>query len=218
MKEPLRIPFYANLKDDNHCLQACFKMILKYYFPEKNYSFKKLDKLSKHINGKWTWQGAFLLALSKMDFEIVNIENLDYKKFAKEGDKYLKTIWHKNVFDKQNQFSDLKQEKRIAKKIIEEEKIKVINREASIKDIERYFSNNFLVAVSINPCVLVKKKCYWSHLVLITDINEKTVTFHNPGLPPIENKKVNKRLFEKAMTKPWKEDTNLIAVRKKLSH
>ncbi len=214
MRKSLKIPFFANLKDDNHCLQACFKMILKHYFPEKNYSFKKLDKLSKHVNGKLTWQGAFLISLYKMGFEVINIENLDYKKFAKNGNRYLKTIWSEEVFNTQNKFSDLKKEQKNAQKITQENGIKLINKEVSIKDVEKYFNDGFIVVVSINPCVLVNKKCYWSHVVLITDINDKIITFHDPGLPPVENKKVSKRLFEKAMIKPWKEDTNLIAVRK----
>ena len=85
MDKQLKIPFYANLKDDNHCLQACFKMVLKYYFPKRNYSFKELDKVSQHISGKWTWQGAFLLVLYKMGFEIVNIDAFDLKSSQQWG-------------------------------------------------------------------------------------------------------------------------------------
>jgi len=215
MKNLLKIPFYTNMKDGNHCFQACFKMILKHYFPEKNYSFKELDKLSNHIKGKWTWQGTFLLELSKMGFEVVNIENLDYKKFAKDGAEYLKTIWSEDVFNTQDQFSDLKQEQKIAQRMVEENKLKLINIEVSLKDVEKYFNEGFMVVVSVNPCIFERRKCYSSHLVLITNISKDTITFHDPGLPPVENNKVSKKLFEKAMTKPWKEDTNLIAVRKK---
>jgi hypothetical protein len=190
-------------------------MILKYYFPKKNYSFKKLDKLSKHVKGKWTWQGASLLVLSKMGFDVVNIENLDYKRLAKDGDKYLKNIWSEEVFNIQNQFSDLKQEQKIAQRMLKDKRFKLINREASFRDIEKYFNEGYMVVVSVNPCVFERKKCYSSHLVLVTDIDSRIITFHDPGLPPVKNKKVSRKLFEKAMTKPWKEDTNLIAVRKK---
>ncbi len=215
MEISLKIPFYTNLKDNNHCFQACLKMILKYYFPERNYSFKELDKFSRHSKGKWTWQGSSLLMLSKMGFEVINIENLDYKKFARNGNKYLKTIWSKEVFNIQDQFSNLNKEQKISKRIVKEREIKLINKEASLQDIEKYFDEKFIVAVSVNPCVFVKKECYSSHLVLITGIHKNTITFHDPGLPAKENYRVNKILFKKAMTKPWKEDTNLIAVRRK---
>ena len=208
-----KIPFYSNLKDNNHCLQACLKMVLKYYFPNKNYSFGKLDKMTMHVKGMWTWQSASLLALAEIGFEVINIENLDYKKFAKNGDKYLKKIWTEEVFSIQNKYSDLKQEQKIAGKMVESEKIKLVNRDVNFSDLENYFKKDYLVLVSVNPCVFENKKCYWSHIVLVTDINEKWVTFHDTGLPAIKNRKISRKKFEKAMTKPRKPDTNLIALR-----
>ncbi|MDD2935211.1 MAG: hypothetical protein PHX25_01930 [Candidatus Pacebacteria bacterium] len=210
-----KIPFYPNLKDNNHCLQACLKMVLKYYFPNKNYSFSKLDKMTMHVKGMWTWQGASLLALAGMGFEVINIENLDYKKFSKRGKNYLKEIWTEEVFETQKRYSDLNQEQKIAGKMIESEKIRLVNRGVNFSDLENYFKKDYLVLVSVNPCVFENKKCYWSHIVLITDINDKWVTFHDVGLPPIENRKISRKKFEKAMTKPWKPDTNLIALKHK---
>ncbi len=210
-----KIPFYSNLKDNNHCLQACLKMVLRYYFPEKNYSYEKLNKITKHIKGMWTWQGASLIAFAKMGFDVINIENLNYKKFAKDGKNYLKKIWNKEVFEIQNRYSDLKQEKKIAQKLIKNDNIKLLNRETTIKDVENYFDRDYLVLVSVNSCVFENKKCYWSHIVLVTDIDDKWVTFHDVGLPAIKNRKISKKKFKKAMTKPWKEDTNLIALKYK---
>ncbi len=208
-----KIPFYKNLKDNNHCLQACLKMVLHYYLPNKNYSFKELDKISKHKKNKWTWQGSSLLFLSKLGFDVVNIENLDYKKFAVKGDDYLKKIWSDEVFETQNKYSDLKQEKEVAKQMVNSDKINLLNRDANINDVDNYFNKDYLVLVSVNPCVFENKKCYWSHIVLVTDINDNWVTFHDVGLPAIENRKISRAKFEKAMTKPWKEDTNVVALK-----
>lgn len=212
-KDMKKIPFYSNLKDNNHCIQACLKMVIKYYFPAKNYSFKELDKMSKHKKGMWTWQGASLLALADMGLEVVNIENIDYKKFAEQGEMYLQNIWSEEVFATQDKYSDLKQEKKIAQKMVESKKMKLANRDAKFSDVEGYFAKDYLVLVSVNPCVFENKKCYWSHIVLITDINDRWVTFHDVGLPPVENRKISRKIFEKAMTKPWKEDTNVIALK-----
>jgi hypothetical protein len=210
-----KIPFYSNLKDNNHCLQACLKMVFKYYFPKENYSYSKLDKITKHKKGMWTWQGASLLALADRGFDVVNIENLDYKKFSKKGENYLKEIWNEEVFETQKKFSDLKQEQNIAGKMMENKKIKLLNRDLKFSDVESYFNEDYLVLVSVNPCVFENKKCYWSHIVLIIDIDEKWVTFHDAGLPPIKDRKISRRKFEKAMTKPFKPDTNLIALKYK---
>lgn len=43
------VPFYSNTPDDTHCFQAVLKMVLKYFQPEKYYSFEQLDKLSDNI-------------------------------------------------------------------------------------------------------------------------------------------------------------------------
>lgn len=207
------IPFYPNLKDNLHCLQACLKMVLKYYFPKKNYSYLELDKISRHVKGKWTWQGSSLLELSKLGFEVVNIENLDYCKFAEGGEHHLKTIWTPEVFNLQKKFSDLKQEKSIASKLARNKNIKLINRQVRLGDIENYFSKDYIVLASVNPCVFQKQNCYASHLVVVVNINSKIVTFHDPGLPPQENRTVPRKIFEKAMIPPWKEDTNVIALK-----
>ncbi|NIV03048.1 MAG: hypothetical protein GWN55_17305, partial [Phycisphaerae bacterium] len=68
---------------------------------------------------------------------------------------------------------------------------------------------------SLNPCVLDEKDCYASHIVVVTKVTDSSVTFHDPGLPPQENREVAKEIFEKAMTPPAKEDTNVIALRKR---
>lgn len=188
-------------------------MVFKYYFPERSYSFEELDKLSNHIKGKWTWQGTSLLALSKMGFSVINIENLDYREFSKYGKKYLQSIWTDKIFSAQNKFSDLEQEQEIAKTLIKSKKIKLINKEVKIEDIEKYFYRDFMVLVSINPFVLKNEKFYGSHMVIITNIDRRHVTFHNPGLPPFKNKIVSRKLFVKAMSRPLKEDNNLIALK-----
>ncbi|MEX0918742.1 MAG: hypothetical protein WDZ85_02125 [Candidatus Paceibacterota bacterium] len=209
----LNIPFYKNTKDDTRCLPACWRMVLKYYLPNKNYPYHILDPLIGHKPKQWTWQSQGLLYLANLGFEVVNIENLDYKKFVRQGKKYLAQIWSKEVFEVQEKYSDLDNEQIQARKLIKNPLIKLINKKISISDIERYFYDGFLVMISINPYVLERKKGYASHLVLITAIEDNNITFHDPGLPPIKNRKVGRKTFIKAMSKPWKEDNNLIAVK-----
>ena len=40
------VPFFPNTADNTHCLQAVLKMILKYFEPQKDYSFEELNILS----------------------------------------------------------------------------------------------------------------------------------------------------------------------------
>lgn len=213
MNFKLDIPHFES-PDDNHCFQACLKMILKYLISEKNFSFKKLDEISKHIPNKWTWQGASLLYLADLGFQVVNIENLDYELFAKKDGEYLKTIWTPEVFEAQSKFSDLEQEQIIAQKLIINEKIKLINKDISLDDIIDLINNDYVVMVSINPYVIRKEKGYSSHMVVIDGIEENYIIWHDPGPPGEKSKKTDFYLFEKSITKPEKEDGNIIGVKK----
>jgi len=48
------VPFYPNTEDNTHCLQACLKMVLKYFIQEKEYSYEDLDRVTAKVPGLWT--------------------------------------------------------------------------------------------------------------------------------------------------------------------
>jgi len=209
----LKIPFYKNTKDGLHCFQACLKSILKFYFPKENYSFKYLDKVTAHKKGKGTWVSAALIFLAKKGFDIINIEIFDYKKFAKLGEKYLENLWTDEVFQEQKRFSNFKNEQKLAKKLVSKKKIELKTRPATLQDIKLFFKKKYILLCTINPQVLKKQKGYYSHLVLITDIKKDFIVFHDPGPPPLKNKKVSTKLFMKAMNYPSNRSASLIAVK-----
>ena len=49
------VPFYTNTSDDTHCYQAGLKMILKYFIPDKDFSWEELDKFTAKVEDLWTW-------------------------------------------------------------------------------------------------------------------------------------------------------------------
>jgi len=210
----MTIPFYNNTKDDTHCVQACLKSVLKFYFPQKDYSFNYLDKVTAHKKGKWTWNSAFLLFLANKDFEVINIEDFNYKKFSKYGESFLKKNWTEEMFLVQKKFSDLKNEQKLAGKLVQNKKVILKMKPAMLHDIRLLFKKGYILLSVVNPYVLERRKGYASHLVVIISLGEKTITFHDPGLPPLKNRKTSLKLFLKAMRYPSKESANLIAVKK----
>ncbi len=78
-----KVPFFSNTDDNTHCFQAMLRMILKYFLPEKDFSFAELDKFSGKVKGKWTWSSRALINLQKMGFELVNICCFDWQKFIR---------------------------------------------------------------------------------------------------------------------------------------
>lgn len=209
----LKIPFYKNTRDSLHCFQACLKSVLKFYFPKKDYSFKYLDRITAHKKGKGTWVSAALLFLAKKDFDIVNIEIFDYKKFARIGEEYLKRFWTDEVFQTQKRLSDFKNERKLAKILVKDKRIRLEKRPATFKDIRLFFKKECILLCTINPYILESKKGYYSHLVVVTDLKKDTIIFHDPGLPPFKNRKVSIKSFMKAMCYPSRRSASLIAVK-----
>ena len=117
MKIYRKIPFFES-PDDSHCFQACFKMALSYWLPNKKFSMEKLDRISNHIDKKWTWQGSTILYLAKKGFKLINIENLDYEQFSKKGEEYLKIIWSQETFKIQKKYSDLASQKNFSQYLV----------------------------------------------------------------------------------------------------
>lgn len=209
----LRIPFYPNTKDNTHCVQAALRSVLKFYFPKKNYSFTYLDRVTAHKKGLWTWNSAPLLFLARRGFQVINIENFNYKRFAQTGEQYLKKTWSKEVFETQKKFSDFQNEQRLARKLVSNKNIQLEQRPATLRDLSTLFEKKYIILCGINPYVLDRQKGYAGHIVVLVDIDKSSATFHDPGLPPQKRRKAPLRRFFRAMGYPTKRSAALIAVK-----
>ena len=206
------MPFYES-PDETHCFQACLRMALGYWLPDSRFTYRQLDRLTGHAAGKWTWQGTALINLAKLGFDIVNIENLNYRAFAEEGTSYLRTIWTKEVFDMQDRFSDLDREQSTAQKLIETSNITLLDNEVNVGLVEKHFRDGFTSMISVNPYALRGEKEYASHMVVAVDFGADAVAYHDPGPPGIRARVSSREAFMKSCTPPAKPDTNLIALR-----
>lgn len=210
----LKVPFYSNTPDDTHCFQAVIRMVLKYFLPDQKYSWKQLEKMTAKKKGLWTWSMQGLMNLKKIGFDVVNMEDFDYKRFSKEGGKYLIERLGKEVGKAQIKHSDISQEMRIAKKFI-----KVFGEKTvlpTISDIKKFLKKGYLVGCNVNSKVLDGKKGYVGHFVLVFGFDEKNLYLHDPGLPPRKNRKVPIKRFIKAWAYPSTREKNLRAF--KISH
>lgn len=205
-----KIPFFRN-PGKTHCFQACMKMLAKYYWPNKNYSWEELDCLSGKTKGLWTWIMAGSLWLINQGLEVRDIEIFDYNRFIEEKEKYLIFFYGEEAGKKQIKYSNLKQEIVYAKKFIEKNLIE--KRIPNKEDIIKLLKNNYLIVCSVNQQILNNKRGYIGHFVLITGFDDKGYILHDPGLPAFENRKVNYQTFEKAWAYPDSNIKNILAFR-----
>lgn len=208
-----QVPFYANTIDNTHCFQAALKMVMKYFWPKMEFSWKQLERISAKKRGLWTWPLAGLVWLTLNKVEVKNIERFNYHKFARDGEKYLIKLFGPEVGKAQIEHSNIKQEQRLSKifvKAVETEK-----RLPTLHDIRILLADDFLVVCNVNARVLDKRSGYTGHFVVVIGYTDKHLILHDPGLPPHKSRKVPYNLFAEAWAYPNKEAKNIMAFRVK---
>jgi len=213
MKIDYSVPFYENTPDDTHCFQATLKMVLKYFYPEEEYSRKKLEKITAKVEGLGTWPYAGLIWLSRKGMEVINIEDFDTQRFIDEGGKYLIAEFGEETGRAQIEHSDIKQEQKIARQFI-----KIINvqkRVPELEEIKKFLKEGYIIICNINSRALNLEKGYVGHFIVIKGFEENSFKIHDPGLPGIENRKIEFSIFEKAWAYPNEKAKNIMAFRLK---
>jgi len=195
-------------------MQACMQMILKYFYPEKRFSIKKLNELLRIRNRKmYCFPDMTVAVLSDLGINAKYYTTSNDIKWYKEGKKYLLKNYPKEVAEDIWKMTNLKISRPFFKKALKEKRY--VRKKLSFKDIENFFKKGYLLCPIINVRVFEKKKGYAGHAVLITNIDKKFVTFHDPGLPPVPNNKIKKSDFIKAWRAPGTDNTVLVVSGKK---
>lgn len=213
MKIDYPVPFYKNMADKTHCFQATLKMILKYFYPEEEHGWKELEKITAKAEGLWTWPYAGLVWLSQKGMEVINIEAFDTQGFIDEGGKYLIKEYGEEMGQAQIEHSDIKQEQEMAKQFIE-----IVNVQKwvpELEEIKEFIKRGYIIICNVNSRALNYKEGYEGHFVVIKGFEENGFIIHDPGLPGIENRKVEFGLFEKAWAYPNEKARNIMAFKLK---
>ncbi len=207
------IPFYSNTPDDTHCYQAALKMVLKHFKPKEEFSWQELEKLTAKVEGLWTWPTQGLINLNNMGFEIVDIDDFNIEKFIEDGENYLTKKYGKEVGKAQILHSNIRQEQDIYKDYL---KLNLHDqRIPSTKDIKKLIHEGYLIVCNVNAETLNSKSGYAGHFVVIFGYDEIFFHLHDPGLPPLQDRKVSYRDFNKAWGYPDESSKNLQAFKLK---
>jgi hypothetical protein len=209
MKISENLPFYSNTPDDTHCFQAGMKMILKYFIPDKDFSFEELDRISMKKERLWTWPMAALIWMQENGCNVISIGAFDYQKFADEGVNYIFQEFGKEVGETQEKHSNIEQERRLSRMFLE--KVKVELRLPKKEDIFRLMEEGYVIAINVNAMALDGEKGYAGHLVIIKGYDNENFILNDPGLPGKENKVVAFDIFEKAWAYPNEKAKNIMA-------
>jgi hypothetical protein len=170
-------------------------MALSYFDSKyKKFTMEKLDKLTGHIQGKYTWQSKTILWLDSHGYDVIQIEPLDYKKFSKSGEKYLMKIWSPEMFQDQKINSDLDTEIETAKQLQDTKSLFVV-KVPSFNDLIQKMEEGYIGLISINPFKLDGEDGISSHMIVMTGYDQKYAYINDPG-KPASKRKIDIHIFE----------------------
>lgn len=206
------VPFYANTPDDTHCFQAALRMLLKYFYPDEDYSWQELDELSAKVKDLWTWPTAGLIWLKHKGLDVRVITPFDYQAFIAEGGDFLISKYGKEVGQAQIEHSDIAQERELAKQLLQA--VPIDQNIPTLADIISMVRQGYIVMCNVNSQVLNGRQGYVGHFVLVKGIADQMLVVHDPGLPPLENRLVSFQDFEKAWAYPNEEAKDIYAFKR----
>lgn len=111
MKRKIKeVPFCPNTPDNFHCLQACIKMLLLRYFPDKKFADSEIDAKTLQEGGHtWLAPAACWLDELGLKTQLFLPDSLfNYATFANEGEKYLRKQWPLEKYQKEENNGALK--------------------------------------------------------------------------------------------------------------
>ena len=208
----MEIPFYPNSKNGMNCMQACMQMILKYYFPEKDYSLEKLNELTGVGNRKiWSNIRQAAVVLDDLGLKVESYSTGDIELFLKNPKEYARE--HYNDWESILKKIDLDLNVEFTKECLKRGLFE--HKKTSFEEIGSFFDEGRLIMCALNMNIFENKEWYRGHFVLITDIREDKIQFHDPGLPPVPNRIEEKDKFIEAF---YSHDTDrgvVVVLRKK---
>jgi hypothetical protein len=200
------IPYYRQTSSGN-CMQTQIKMALKYYFPEKDFSFEELDILTGRTPGKWTWTSQLLPVLLDNGLDAYYYSASSYEGIKEGGKEYILEYYGEedgNIMIRHTNFESLYES---IEKL--EENRKFINERLDFSEIEKEFKKGHVIILVIDRNVLFNNNGpYAGHGITITKINETHVSIHDSGGTP--NLLITKEQLIKAWNAPGTDNDAII--------
>jgi len=199
----INVPFVSNTADDTHCLQAAYMIIAKHFDQTFSIDMGEWSELTGYEEDLGTWANAGLVWFKEHGYDVFHYELFDFEEFIKRPKGYLIEVHGKDAgiwgYNHTNVPVEIERMKKLIASGISE------RRRPTMDDIKRFIDDGYLVRVTVNCGTLNRDRKYVGHAVVVIDYDETHIHFHDPGLPPIPNRRVTFEEFEAAWSDQEKE-------------
>ena len=175
---------------------AVYGSIIEYFLHQKM-TWAKLEGLAGYRPGIAAWSVGILPRMTAMGFDIRMIEPFDYKRYANEGESYLRKIFTPEQLDWYKEYSNIIAMREQIPDFLQ--RVHYDYRQATLEDIDIMLRDNRLVFVTVNSQVLDNKPGFASRALLIIDKENDEYIIHDPGLPPAPYSRISANMLKEAM-------------------
>lgn len=178
-----------------YCVLAVYRSLYDYFFDEK-LSFEELEKMARAEKGKAVWHLLLDIELAKRGIEIVTVEKTDYQKLFEGKEVYIKSLYNKQTVEYYLTKSNVVKLFDVIPQYLK--LVSNIKRQPTTRDVDNFLNKGCIIGAEINSRILNKRPGFALHYVLIHKKVGDSYFMHDPGLPPVENRKVSKSDLEKS--------------------
>ena len=194
------------------CVQASYRMVV-HALTGDDPGEDAADIQTGYVEGRGTWQFRMLLALADYSLKVVDHELIDTQLFLMDPAEAIRAqagneLVAQQIIDE----TDIEAEKNAVRKCLENPLITFEESVPSIEQMEEELRVGNLLLVNVNSRVLRGQKGRQGHILIIENIDDDMVTYHDPGIDGGLNKQIEKNEFVKAWHSPSVEMANYIAV------
>ncbi|HSW37328.1 MAG TPA: hypothetical protein VLG37_03100 [Candidatus Saccharimonadales bacterium] len=175
-----QVPYYGN--PGNACALACYTMVAQYLLPNKKVTFEQLSKIADWKEGYVVWGFQVWEWLMNQGIHIVDYDTIDYQAWAKNGLAGLQTSASPQEFTfyKDNTF-DVESESEYISQMFEHPNFTYVRKKPTWEDVVREFRAPGICDLTLNSAALNKQEGFYPHRVVLLDITDTHVVFHDPN-------------------------------------
>ena len=159
----------------------------------------EIDTALQFRPGLFTWTIRAAALLAERLGGVTLYSELDYRRFAEEGEVYLASYWAPDWYANQKEYSssNFESERAAAAEVIH--KARFENRRLSNEEIYQILFRGDLVVANLDHGILNSTPETFGHSVLAYGVSGPNVFLHDPGPPATESRRVEWVTFTNAL-------------------
>ncbi|HSX42926.1 MAG TPA: hypothetical protein VLF59_02470 [Candidatus Saccharimonadales bacterium] len=174
------VPYHDN--PGNACALACYTMIAQYLLPDAHITFEQLSKVGNWREGYVVWEFPIWKWLMDRGVYITDYDVIDYDAWSKEGVSGLQNSLPSDEFNwyKENTY-DLEEVTGHIQQAFAHPNFSYTHRKPTWEDLLAEHEKAGICDVVLNSHILNQKEGFAAHRVVLIDISDKEVIFHDPN-------------------------------------